>query len=59
METEISSVVASFGDRQELTGKGQQEKFSGDEKVFLDRGSGYTELYICQNSSNCTIKNKT
>lgn len=59
METEISSVVASVGDRQELTGKGQQEKFSGDEKIYLDGGSGHAELYICQNSSNRIIKNKT
>ena len=48
VETEIKAVAASFGDGEELAGKGHQETFSGGGNVNLDGSSRYVELYICQ-----------
>lgn len=37
--------------------KRAQEAFSGDGDVLhIDLGDSYMKVYICQNSSNCTLK---
>lgn len=42
---------------EELTEKGHKENFPGEENVlYLDCGSCYKVLFICQSSSNYTLK---
>lgn len=40
-----------------MTAKGHKGTFGGDGNVpYLDCGSSYIYMYICQNSLNCTFK---
>ena len=42
---------------KKLTGKGYKRTFRADENVFyLGCAGGYTDIYICQNFLNITLK---
>lgn len=40
----------------DFLGRDTKELCRVGEDLYLDCGSGYTGVYICQNSSNCTLK---
>lgn len=56
MVTERSVVAVGKTKGQERITKGQEETSEGDGYVpYLDYGEGFTRVYVCQNSADCTL----